>query len=208
MKKVIILSVLFFASVVFASDYQKDAEAKFNKLSAIEALSAGFEKQVYNIGMPGTSSFYSPLYELCVNGNTVQTKTAKKSCILWQGKKDGEVKTFNRKMDAEKYANSVTCAGFSAPMIVSSPINYTQEQCVLWQGKKDGEVKTFNRKMDADKYSNNSVCVQTAVVSKTIPTVFTVNFYRNKIESNRYLGSHKYSLPACMNVELEPVPAH
>lgn len=201
MRKLIAITTLLISTVAFAgNDYQAAAEKKFNSLSAVEALKAGFEMQTGNIHMPGTSTWYSPLYELCVNGKTIQTKTPKSYCVAWKSSKDGEAKVFNSKIKAEDYGNTVTCVEKSAPAYVSSPISYQDEVCAVWSAKnKDGDVKTFTSVIAAKKYSKNdsATCVAEKVVTKTMPTTFKVDFYRNKVASSNYLGTHTYSLPAC-----------
>lgn len=211
MKKLILVTVMFFSSLGFAVDYQAAAEAKFDGLSAVEALQAGFKVRAFSIHMPGTSSWFNPMTELCVNGKTIQTITPKSYCVAWKSTEDGKTKIFNRQSDAEAYGGSVSCAEKTVPAIVSSPIVYQDEVCATWQAtNKDGDVKTFSSVIAAKNFSKNdsALCVAEKVVTKTMPTSYKAEFYRNSVDSDNYLGSHTYSIRSCSGGTLPPVVAN
>ncbi len=208
MTKLMVIALMFVSSVASAFDYQSNAEAKFKTLSATEALAAGYKTRVYSIYMPGTSSWFNPMTELCVNGNTVQTKTPKSYCTTWAATKDGDTRVFTNKNNADDYGSNVRCVEETAPVIVGSPIAYTAEVCATWSSIQDGETKYFTTKNAAENYGGNANCVENKTVNRTIPTTYAVEFYRNSIEDDKYLGSHTYGMAKCATGTTPPVIAN
>ena len=197
MKILITLLVVLGAVSASAKDYQDAAQKAFDNMTAEEAFDSNkFKTRVFNIQMPGTSTWFKPSTSLCINGDSVQTTYAFKTCTLWSAKDDGDTKTFKSKSKAEDWGSSVTCVA-STSQIYSTPINYTVNQCVLWSAKDDGETKVFKSKYKAEDWGSSVKCVEKAMVAKRMPTSYKMEFYRNKVENDRYLGSHVYPIAQC-----------
>lgn len=223
MKNLILMSVVVLMSVTaFAVDYQDKAQKAFDSMSAVEAYKSNkFSKRIWNINMPGTSTWYNPASELCRNGNSVQTVRPARTCSVWSvDLKESEfgkmVAKFTSLAKAKDKAESKNGKGKpycpDADAIYSTPstlINYKQEQCVQWQVRtEDGGMKTFSSKAQAEKYADSSSkavgspsCSAIGMVAKTFPTTFTVEFYRkvasNSKDSSLFVGEHEYAIAPC-----------
>jgi hypothetical protein len=199
MKVVVALIMGLCACNAFAWDYQQEAEAKFNKMSAQEAYKSDFRKRTMSVQMPGTSTFVSGT-EVCIAGNTVRTINPVSYCVQWTGKdKDGDIRTFDNYLDANnliKGGAAGNCSG-KVQKILSTPVNYSATKCTLWSAVDDGEKKYFSSKSKAEDYGGNAVCAKYQTYNATYPTTFKVEFFRNKLEDNQYLGSHTYAVARC-----------
>ena len=218
MKSLIVLACLLASSASYASkagDLTREARVAFNRLSATQALEAGYATRAFSIYMPGTSSWFNPSRELCQNGNTVQTIRPISFCTTWESEDDGDVKRFPTKSQADDFGGNSVCVERSAPMILWSSINYQENVCVLWEGRKDGETRQFKSRSDAKRFDNrnNASCVQTGVVNRTMATTYKMEFFRKVVGQPQYdskylLGSHTYAMASCHAGVLTPVPAN
>ena len=213
MKLMIAIAVLLTSINLFADSdsAQKLAQRRFDNMTADEAFDSNkFRTRVWNINMPGTSTWFKPSTSLCINGDTVQTVGPIKVCTLWSAKKDGDVKTFTSKHKAEDYGNNVKCVD-SVSKVYSTPINYSYEGCVQWAVKlKDGfpKVKYFNYKSQAMNFAEdssnaqgNAFCSQEGTIHKTMATTYVMEFYRKvagiNYDDDLYLGEHTYPIASC-----------
>ena len=214
MKVVVALILGLCASNAFAWDYQQEAEAKFKKMSAQEAFAAGFKTQIMDIQMPGTSTWVKPT-GLCIDGSNVRTVNPVGYCVEWTGKNnDGEFVTVDSYLEAKNLFDSNPASLCSAQVyqILSTPIAYAAAKCTMWSAKGGDEdnykVKYFSSKSKADDYGSNVTCVETKNFTAKFPTSFEVKFYRNKVQNDRYLGSHTYGIGRCNGGQIPPVEAY
>lgn len=202
MKKLIALMVVFAATNVFAeSDYQSRAEAAFKGMTATQAWSSNFDKQIDNIGFPGTST-YVKATGVCVAGDSLQTlHKIPNACTTWSYRNnEGDKKTTTSAATASR--NDGRCVAYGASRILTAPINFTVEVKV-WGSREDGKVKVYRNRSEAKDAKGTLVLVDTKTVSRRLPTTFNVNFFRSvsgsKFDSDEFVGSHKYSLSSCSN---------
>ncbi len=204
MKVVVALILGLCMNNAFAKDdYQIQAETKFNAMSAQEAYESSFKQRSMSVQMPGTSTWVSGR-EVCIAGNSVRTINPVSYCVQWTGKdKDGDVRTFDNYLDAKNILKGNVadkCSG-KVHKILSTPINYSATKCTLWSAKggddDNWETKYFSSKSKAEDYGGEAVCAKTETYTATYPTTFKVEFFRNEVENNRYLGSHTYAVARC-----------
>ena len=214
MKVVVALVLGLCVSNASAWDYQQQAEAKFDAMSAQEAWNSDFVKHIMNPQMPGTSTWVKPT-GLCIDGNTVRTVNAIGYCVQWTGKdKDGDVRTFDNYLQAKSILKGNINDKCSAKdfRILSTPIQYAAEKCTLWSAKggddDNWKVKTFSSQSAADDYGSNVTCVNVVKYTATFPTTFKVEYYRNRVENDRYLGSHTYGIGRCNGGSTPAVEAY
>ena len=195
------------ASASEESSKQWEAQVKFDRMSATEAMQSNFEKQTMNINIPGTSTWFSPK-SLCVAGSEIRTIKPVATCVRWQGRNDdGDVVQFTNLLKAkdvtgERFPDCIE----STYAIASSPIRYSATKCSLWSARDDGEVKYYRSYSDADR-AGNPTCVERTTSIETIRTTYAVKFFRGETENNRYLGSHTFAVAQCGG-DLTPVPAN
>ena len=204
MKVVVALILGLCMSNAFAKDdYQSQAEAKFNAMSAQEAYTSSFKQRTMSVQMPGTSTWVNGR-EVCIAGNSVRTINPVSYCVQWTGKdKDGDVRTFDNYLDAKNILKGNVADKCSGKIhnILSTSINYTATKCTLWSAKggddDNWETKYFSSKSKAEDYGNDVSCAKNETYTATYPTTFKVEFFRNEVENNRYLGSHTYAVARC-----------
>ena len=209
MKALLTMSIVILATIAQAKTTKNDLneKVKFNNLTALEAFASNhYEKSVWNIQMPGTSTWLNPAYEMCITGNSVTSTRPITKCTQWSASDDGTTKTFNSMSDADAYGNNVQCSK-SESKILSSPISYSVMECVLWgvQSENFG-IKTFKYLGFAKQFADSNQaahgakaqCMQKAVVSKKVPTTYKVDFTLN----DEKMGTHVYSIRNCSGQEL------
>ncbi len=201
MNKLLFSIILVVASVTQAKADLSD-EIQFKKLTAAQAFaSSKYEKTIWNIQMPGTSTWLNPAYEMCTTGAVVKSTRVITQCLEWTASNEGYAKKFKSKTAAEKYGGNATCSA-TASKSFSIPVTYTEEQCVLWGVKAENSgVKNFKYLSaaktfaDSDDAVSNATpfCIDFATVAKKMPTTYKVEFHLNGDK----VGSHTYGLKSC-----------
>ena len=199
MKVVLVLLMSLLAANSFADDDQNQAKAQFAKMSASQAWNSVFKKQIFDFQMPGSSTWINPVYGACIDGNTMRTLRPVSKCVAWTGKNNsGDKVTVYNLVEANKC--DLACSA-TKNAILSSPMNYEANICTLWSAKggddDNWQVKYFNTKKDAENYSARAECARWEVVTKALPRNFEVKFFRNELQSHRYLGKHTYAIRSC-----------
>lgn len=155
-------------------------KARFEAMSPEEAFDSNtFRKRVWNIHMPGTSTWFKPSTSLCIDWETetVQTVHPVLDCEKWAVE-------LKRPEAGERYKlfNGLSRAN---DFIDSSNNDKGRPQCV------DGRTRI----------------VTTPVTSRN--QTFTVEYYRKVHSSDRYdddyfLGEHEYEVFDCRHFNREP----
>jgi len=200
MKKLIFLIATVFAFSASASDVQ-DARRAFNRMSATEAFSSDmFDKTVFNINIPTTSTWVKGT-SLCVENGMIRTiayPSYTQVCVKWSWRNsEGERRTTTdaataRRVDAD-------CMTHGNGALLAHPINYTSE-VTIWGARSEGQMITeiggqtrVYRNYHEANEAGTPVDLGTQVVNRRVSTTYTVNFeYKD-----RNIGSHRYSVGQC-----------
>ena len=210
-------------------------------MTEVQALSSKegkelFNANVRNVRLPGTNMWVDG-NKLCLNDDMIQSIKPLRECFLWKVRlEDGvnKYKYFENASAARSFAEdssdatgSATCAKRNNE-IYSHPIMYKAEVCNLWAvktrvGKKTATFKYYSAALDfaendEDAWGSAPYCADQAIVTKSAPTQYIVDFYAKitfpeksydgQFDEDLEVGTHTYPMSNCGAGSLTPVPAN
>ena len=219
----VLLAITFTATAFADRDdnfAQMRAERLFDSMSADEAMNSNkFTKRIWNINLPGTSTWFKPT-GLCLTNDKIQTTREIKICTEWSvdlkdrefGRDTAVFDTYgaaSRKADSSNARGNAYCSD-SFSSIISGDRTRVLQKCVLWGVKMENSarIKEFRSRVRAEDYADNSskargdaFCINKGLVKSTAPTTFRVDFYRktsgDRYADKKYLGRHVYPIQMC-----------
>lgn len=134
-----------------------------------------FRKRIYSIHLPGTSTWYNPANEICIEGNNVRTIRPKRSCSVWfvdlkeseHGKKTLTFDSYQRAKDKAESRN-----GRGKPYCTDEYATFNYIQVPLSQIHTTFDVEFFEKVHSGDRY-----------------------------DRDHFLGTHEYFIPLCHEVD-------